>query len=84
MKNTLKAIGLKSIMVTVVLLMLNLVTFAVQKNPDVYVSRAKLSNLTVEQYLSTPWVLMILGFTALVILLAFLSARQTSEVQKGH
>jgi cell division protein FtsX len=84
MKNILKTIGLKSIMVTVVLLMLNLVSFAAEKTTDVYVSRAKLNNLSTDELLSSPWVLMLLGYAALIFLLAFLSARQTAEVQGGH
>ena len=84
MKNKIKSVGLKSILVTVVLLTLQLGAFAAEKYSDVWVSRAKLNNLSTEELISSPWVLMLIGYAALVFLLAFLSARQTAEVQGGH
>jgi Na+/proline symporter len=84
MKNTLKATGLKSILVTAVLLTLQLGAFAAEKYSDVWMSRAKLNNRTTEELLNSPWVWMLVGYAGLIFLLAFFSARQTAEVQGHH
>jgi multisubunit Na+/H+ antiporter MnhG subunit len=73
---------LKSASLLIILLLIQVASFAAEKAPDVYVSRSPVTD--VHNVWGTSWVLFIIAFAVIVFIIAFFSAQEKESHTAAH
>lgn len=84
MKKSLKSIVSKFSLTAFALILLQSLSFASAKEPDVYISRSSLSDLSGAQLLETGWFWLLIAFVILVLVAAYFAANITGKTDEPH
>ena len=84
MKKSLKSIVSKLSLTVLTLILMQSLSFASEKVPEIYVSESSVSDLSGSQLLNTTWFWVLIIVVVLVFITAFFSARITEETVDSH